>query len=159
MLKKFFYISLFIIMGCESKNDITTIYSRELIVFDFEELVRDNSVELTKIENDSLVRYKYKNLADSTKSMIFSYLKNQDKIYFGPEQFHLKEKIYLTEGLVFDKYETEPIPDGMGPLLFNKDYGVLAFDNGWGLQFHFLTENNKENFRLPIIYDYAEKIE
>ncbi|MBW8242071.1 hypothetical protein K1F50_04615 [Muricauda oceani] len=154
-MRKYLYLCLFILIGCKSKNDIVSIESRKLVVFDFEEMVRENQIELTRVESDSLIKYRYENLVDSTKSMSFQYLKHQDKIYFGPEQFYLKEKKYLVEESVFDKYETEPIPDGMGPLLFNKEYGVLAFDNGWGMQFHFVTKKNEKKFQLPIIYDFS----
>lgn len=129
--------------------------SRKLVVFDFKEMVRENQIELTKIENDSLIVYLYENLVDSTKSMSFQYVKHQNKIYFGPEQFYLKEKNSFVEELVFDKYETEPIPDGMGPLIFNQEYGVLTFENGWGMQFHYLTNKNEKKIHLPVIYDYS----
>ena len=121
-----------------------------MIVFESKNLVRNNPIELTKTENDSLIKYWYRNLVDSTKSMSFQYLKNQDKICFAVEQFHVKEKKYLSEETIFDIYETEPIVDGMGPLLFNKDYGILAFENGWGMEFHFLTKEYKSKFNLPI---------
>lgn len=149
-MKNFIYIYLFILVGCESKKEIVTVESRELIVFESKNLVRNNPIELTKTENDSLIKYWYRNLVDSTKSMSFQYLKNQDKICFAVEQFHLKEKKYLSEETIFDIYETEPIVDGMGPLLFNKDYGILAFENGWGMEFHFLTKEYKAKLNLPI---------
>ncbi len=53
----------------------------------------------------------------------------------------------------FDQYEPEPIPDGMGTLYFNKEYGVLGFINGWGYQIHFLSDQAKEEIKFPIFFD------
>lgn len=122
------------------------------MVFDLVKMVRDDRCEMTRIENDSSVIFKYKNLIDSTKSLEFSYLKADGVILFGPDKFVKVEDDVLIEELNFDRYELiEPYPDGMGPVIFNSEYGVLAFDNGWGMEFHLLSDKNKEEFELPLI--------
>ncbi|TMM50983.1 hypothetical protein FEE95_22035 [Maribacter algarum] len=154
-MKKLLYLGFAFLIGCsqsKKKNSVET-YSRQLIVYDLDSLVRTNNYELTKVEKDSSIAFIYKNLEDSTKNMVFDYSKYKEEIYFGPEQFELTEKEFLNSDINFDRYEpNEPIPDGMGNVLFNTHYGVLAFDNGWGMQFHYLTEENSKNLQLPLIF-------
>ena len=84
--------------------------------------------------------------------MAFHFVKNSNKIHFGPTKFDLKEKNIIKNKFNFDRYETEPISDTMGSLYFNKYYGILGFDNGWGMQFHYLSDENNELFNLPIFF-------
>lgn len=155
-MRKVIYIICFfgILIGCVNSNKKESIQkeNRELMVFDLYKLVRDDQCEMTRIENDSVVLFKYKNLIDSAKNLEFEYWKKESKIHFGPEQFVIAERSVLIGEDIFDRYEViEPIPDGMGPVIFNSEYGVLAFDNGWGMEFHLLSDKNKEEFELPLI--------
>ncbi|MEY8022140.1 hypothetical protein AB8P51_14980 [Muriicola sp. SD30] len=138
------------------KKEIVKVESRLLVVYEFDTITRINDYKLTIKEKDSFTRYEYQNLVDSTKNMDFHFVKNSNKIHFGPEEFNLEEKNIIKNKLNFDRYETEPIPDAMGSLYFNQDYGILGFDNGWGMQFHYLTKENKEQFKLPLFYKMDE---
>ncbi|SMG53679.1 hypothetical protein [Arenibacter troitsensis] len=158
-MKKLIYILLTIsILSCKEspKREIIKTDSRQLIVYDYDTIVRNNKYQLTKKERDSVIIYEYLNLVDSTKSMDFRFVKHTNKLHFGPIEFELKESNKVQTDFKFDSYETEPIPDSMGSVLFNKDYGILAFDNGWGMQFHYLTNDNMEEFDLPIFYKMAD---
>ncbi|MDC8003542.1 hypothetical protein POV27_05735 [Aureisphaera galaxeae] len=155
-MKRLFYLGILVLACCSEsqRKDFVEKEHRDLIVYDYDKLIRENQCELTRIEKDSIILFKYKNLVDSTKNMVFSFLKYKDLLYFGPNEFTLKERKYLVKEVAFDKYETEPIVDGMGPILFNAKYGILVMENGWGKQFHYLKENGPWNLELPILYDF-----
>jgi len=149
-----------ILFGCAKSKKQERIQTKngKLMVYDLDQLIRNNECEIIRIENDSSVIFKYKNLIDSTKSLQFSYLKADSMILFGPDKFVKTEDDVLIEELNFDRYELiEQYPDGMGPVIFNFEYGVLAFNNGWGMEFHLLTDKNKGKLKFPLIYKMEQK--
>ncbi len=150
----FIFLSCFFV-GCLTPIDkgITHIEPRILLVYDLDHLVRENDYTLTITQKDSLVMYDYKSEVDSTKNMSFKYLIDLNKIYFGPNEFSITGKSNYRTEYEFSTYNlTDQITDGMGDLIFSKEYGVLAFENGWGMQFHYLTKVNREIFDLPFFY-------
>tara|TARA_Y100001933_G_C18959739_1_gene547615 strand:+ start:908 stop:1390 length:483 start_codon:yes stop_codon:yes gene_type:complete len=154
-LKKIIYILIIVgLFSCNEpvKKEKVEVKSRLLLVYEFDTITRKNDYKLTIKDKDSFIRYEYQNLVDSTKNMAFHFVKNSNKIHFGPTEFDLKEKNIIKNKFNFDRYETEPIPDAMGSLYFNQDYGILGFDNGWGMQFHYLSDENNEQFDLPLFY-------
>ncbi|WP_157757612.1 hypothetical protein [Pseudalgibacter alginicilyticus] len=75
--------------------------------------------------------------------MDFKFDEKSQWIYFSGIAFKLVKKKYFFDSKLseskFDLYETvDKFDDGMGPALFNKDYGVLNIDNGWGKFFIYL---------------------
>ena len=154
-MKKLIYISILIgLFGCTEigKKEKIEIESRLLVVYEFDTIVRENDYKLTIKDRDSFIRYEYLNLVDSTKNMNFHFVKDVNKIHFGPVEFDLEERNIFQTTLEFDRYETEPIADAMGSLFFNRDYGILGLDNGWGMQFHYLTDKNIKQYDLPLFY-------
>ncbi|WP_299438268.1 hypothetical protein [uncultured Aquimarina sp.] len=154
-MRKIIYILVLIgLFSCNEpvKKEKVVIVSRLLAVYEFDTISRKNEYKLTIKDKDSFIRYEYQNLVDSTKNMAFHFVKKSNKIHFGPTEFELEEKNVIKRKFLFDRYETEPIPDGMGSIYFNQEYGILGFDNGWGMQFHYLSDENKEQFDLPLFY-------
>ncbi|WP_378184993.1 hypothetical protein ACE939_08905 [Aquimarina sp. W85] len=154
-MKKIIYVVISVaLFSCNkpAKKQIIEIVPRHLIVYEMDTIKRKDEYRLTIKNKDSSIRYEYINLLDSTKNMDFKFIKSSNKIHFGSTEFFLEEKNLIQNILNFDRYETESVTDGMGSLYFNVDYGVLGFDNGWGLQFHYLTEENKSQFDLPLFY-------
>lgn len=107
--------------------------------------------ELKIIEKDSVRIFKYNNLKDSTRIMSFRFNKLNLNLYFGADKFKVVESNNFQTEFNLDKYELiEPSMDGFGSVLFNKSYGVLAWDNNWGNQFYFVNEVNIDKIDLPI---------
>ena len=125
---------------------------RILYVYEVDSLKRKMEYELDIKEIDSMTIYKYRNLIDSTKNISFRFNKVKSYLYFGFEKFNIIEfDNYQTGAFTFDKYvSSEASIDGNGPILFNKNYGVLAWDNGWGNQYYFVTNTNQDDIKLPI---------
>jgi hypothetical protein len=111
---------------------------------------------LTILERDSVVIYNYRNKIDSIKNKNFRYLKYSDLLMAGPFQFNKIQSDRYPKTADFDLYNSDPsIMDGMGPLIFNKYYGILGFDNGMGTQYYFTNEETN-NIELPILYKPTE---
>ncbi|MBC3845863.1 hypothetical protein H8K90_05700 [Winogradskyella echinorum] len=155
-MRKIIYILISVgLFSCNEpakKQIIEEIVPRQLIIYEMDTIKRKDDYKLTIKNKDSLIQYEYINLVDSTKNMDFKFIKSSNKIHFGNTEFLLEEKNLIQNKYKFDRYETKPVTDGMGSLYFNLDYGVLGFDNGWGMQFHYLTEENKSQFDLPLFY-------
>ena len=143
-------------MGKRANTDLNIddgikIVNRILYVYEFDSLKTKTDYELKILERDSVRIFKYKNLKDSTRNMTFRFNKLNSNLYFGSDKFNVVESDNYRTEFNFDKYElTEPIMDGVGPILFNKTYGVLAWDNNWGNQFYFVNEVNIDKIDLPI---------
>ncbi|MGV6832045.1 MAG: hypothetical protein ACWA5P_10870 [bacterium] len=120
---------------------------RTLHVYDVETFQRFEDYQLDLKTTDSTFVYLYKNTNDSLKNMSFKYYKESKLLYFTGEPFQLIKSDYCfiksLSDTKFDLYETiEKYDDGMGPILFNKNYGVLNLDNGWGTFFIYLKSEN-----------------
>lgn len=125
---------------------------RNLIVFDFDSLLYKMNYELIIREKDSTIIYEYKNIIDSTKSKKFRYLKDFDRLQSGPSEFKKVESNRLSKILDFNLYNSDSsIMDGAGSIIFNKDYGVLGFEDGMGTQYYFINDITKY-IELPILH-------
>lgn len=103
------------------------------------------------MERDSIRIFIYNNLKDSTRNISFPFNKLAYNLNLGPDKFKVVETNNYRTEFNFDKYEsTERKMDGVGPILFNETYKVLAWDNNWGNQFYFVNEVNIDNIDLPI---------
>jgi hypothetical protein len=127
------------------------IVKRTLYVYAFDSLKSKMDYELKILERDSVRIFYYNNLKDSTRNMSFRFNKINSNLYFGSNEFNVAESNNYRTDFNFDKYKlTEPVMDGIDPILFNKTYGVLAWDNNWGNQFYFVNEVNIDRIDLPI---------
>jgi len=125
---------------------------RHLTVFDFDSLIYNADYELTIRERDSFIIYDYRNKIDSTKNKGFRYLKYSNLLFAGPSEFHKIDSDKFPKIFGFELYNSDPrIMDGAGPVIFNKVYGVLGFDNGMLTQYYFTNEETT-NIKLPILY-------
>ena len=128
-----------------------TVVNRSLYVYEFDSLKKQMEYELKIIERDSIKIFKYKSLKDSTRNMTFRFNQLNSKLSWGPEQFKLIEHHSYQANLNFDNYELiEPAIDASNPVLFNKTYGVLGWDNNWGNQFYFVDSITISKANLPI---------
>jgi len=159
-LKLVFIILLFISCKDLKKDEFITTEARILVGFRLNTYFKNNPIQLTRIENDSTIIFKYRNLADSTRILKFLYEKNKDRIWHDQIQFQLTTKQIQFSNIRFTKYEGDiNIDDGMGPILFNEKYGILAWDSGWGTQNHYLTKENFDELNLPIIFNINDLVE
>ncbi len=125
---------------------------RNLLVYEFDSIVKRMPYKLIITENDSAIIYSYKNLEDSRKDIGLQYQKQTASVFFAQQEFQLSIKNAFHTDISFDEFTlTEVVNDGEGPILFNPIYGVLGWDNGWGMQFYFLTVQNMESVNLPIL--------
>lgn len=134
-----------------NKDSRIKIVKRILYVYEYDSLKTKTDYELKIIEKDSVIIFKYNNLKDSTRIMSFRFNKLNLNLYFGADKFKVVESNNFQTEFNLDKYELiEPSMDGFGSVLFNKSYGVLAWDNNWGNQFYFVDEVNIDKIDLPI---------
>jgi hypothetical protein len=144
------------LLGKRANNDFKydnedEVAKRILYVYRFDSLKSKTEYNLKILERDSLRIFKYTNLEDSTRNLSFQFNKLNSNLYFWTEKFSVTEPNNYRAKFNFDKYNsTEPIIDGIGPILFNKTYGVLAWDNNWGSQFYFVNEVEINETDLPI---------
>ena len=123
------------------------IESRQLFVYSLDSLRRTYPYELTIEDRDSLLIYRYKNLEDSTRNMAFRYQKAEKELFFPPNPLVLEKEGVLIEDMKFDIFQDDAI-DGVGPVIFNEEYGLFGWHNGWGDYFFFMTQENE--YLLPI---------
>jgi len=158
-LKKTINILLIIFLfSCShtSKKETQRTEIRNLTVFEFDSLVSKADYELSIRERDSVIIYNYRNINDSTKNKDFRYLKHSDRLLAGPFEFEKTENHYYPNFENFNYYNSDPgIMDGMGPIIFNNEFGILGFDNGMGTQYYF-TNDLTEKIELPILYKRTE---
>ena len=126
---------IFISESCENVSK-TTFANRDLFINP------GNSQKLRKcimtLERETeLWKYHYDDIEDSERNIDLTYeLKSENLTFsfmnFEPINNSEFEILELSE-LPFKKYELiEPITDGTGPILFNKEYGILALGNVMG---------------------------
>ncbi len=106
--------------------------------------------KLTISENDSLIIYNYLNLNNVKKNLNFKFIKKNEQLWFA-DRFKIIENSTLSfkdiSNIEFKRYElSKPEVDGNGPFFFNRNYGVLNLDNGWGKQWLFLKEASNSIF-------------
>ncbi|MBO3100281.1 hypothetical protein [Gelidibacter pelagius] len=139
-----------------TKKETQRTETRNLTVFEFDSLVSKADYELSIRERDSVIIYNYKNINDSTKNKDFRYLKHSDQLLAGPFEFKKTENHHYPTFENFNYYDSDPgIMDGMGPVIFNDEFGVLGFDNGMGTQYYF-TNDSIGKIELPILYKQTE---
>ncbi|SFW61268.1 hypothetical protein SAMN05660313_02816 [Cellulophaga fucicola] len=125
---------------------------RNLTVFELDSLIYESEYELTIREKDSVITYSYRNKTDPNKNKGFRYLKNSDLLFAGPSEFYQIDSDKFPVIFGFELYHSDPtIMDAMGPVIFNKEYGVLGFDNGMLTQYYF-TNGKTDDIELPILY-------
>ena len=158
MKKTINILLILFIFSCSdsSKKETARTELRNLTVFEFDSLVSKADYELRIRERDSVIIYNYRNLNDSTKNQNFRYLKYSDILLAGPFEFIKTKNNYYPNFENFNYYNSDPgIMDGMGPVIFNNEFGVLGFDNGMGTQYYF-TNDLTEKIKLPILYKRTE---
>ncbi|KJD31007.1 hypothetical protein PW52_16890, partial [Tamlana sedimentorum] len=102
---------------------------------------------LIKTVRDSIIKYEYKSTTDSTRNLKVSYLTKNQEIQFDLTDYVKYESKTIRSNsnseIWFDMYEMkEPIIDGMSPVMFNKDYGILAIANPLGPSAFFMDKQN-----------------
>lgn len=102
---------------------------------------------LIKTVRDSIIKYEYRSTTDSTRNLKISYLtKNQELQFDFTDYKKYKTKVIQSNSnseIWFDNYEMkEPIIDGMSPIMFNKDYGILAITGPLGPTAFFMDKPN-----------------
>ena len=102
---------------------------------------------LIKTVRDSIIKYEYKSTTDSTRNLKASYLtKNQELQIDLTDYIKYDSKTIRSNSnseIWFDLYEMkEPIIDGISPIMFNKDYGILAIANPLGTSEFFMDKPN-----------------
>uniref|UniRef100_UPI002617A1CD hypothetical protein n=1 Tax=uncultured Aquimarina sp. TaxID=575652 RepID=UPI002617A1CD len=118
------------------------------------------------IYTDSIVKYHYYNLPDSTRITDVKFLPKTSQLFFGSFEFQkIKNDVYyngIFSNKGFDLYELkEPVVDGNGAMLFKENYGLLNIDNtAWGYQYLILpNEYSDQNLEREIIDHLKSKNE
>jgi hypothetical protein len=104
---------------------------------------------------DSVITFNYTSQKDSSKVIDIEFYLKSNIFNFGGENFILsKSKIIYKDkisGMDFYYYVLEnPSIDGTGPILFNKDYGLLAIFNVFGPMLIFRKENDINNYNEDV---------
>ena len=123
--------------------------SRVIYSFERDSLVTEESYKLHILNDDTIWVYRYINTSDSRKNMTFRFNTKTGVLKFGPFDFKKAERNFFSNRKLsstnFDLYELKvPVIDGNGPMLFNKEYGVLNVDNtSWTYQYLLLPERQE----------------
>lgn len=151
---KIYILLILITFSCSESKEKETERTemRKLTVFELDSLIYKSEYELTIQEKDSFITYSYRNKTDPNKNKEFRYLKYSDLLFAGPSEFYKIESDKFPKIFGFELYHSDPrIMDAMGPVMFNKEYGVLGFDNGMLTQYYFTNEET-DKIELPILY-------
>jgi hypothetical protein len=148
---------LFVFISC-SKGTKTTYKKRVAYEFDLDSLKKVHDYNLIIEEQDSIIKYAYENVLDSTKNINFKFFPNSNRILFS--FFELKEdktSNYINDSLsasAFNLYKLKDnVMDGDRAMFFNKDYGLLNIDTGWRMKLVILkNQDNLEEAKNIIDY-------
>ena len=142
----FFYVQK---RYAESPTELKSIYteSRYLSGFSNDSLKLRTEYLLIKTVSDSIINYDYRSVTDSTRNLKVSYLTKSQKLQFDLTDYKKYEtktfQSNTNSEIWFDKYEMEePIIDGMSPVMFNLEYGILAIANPLGPSAFFMDKPN-----------------
>lgn len=99
---------------------------------------------LIKTVSDSIITYDYKSEMDSSRDLKVSYLTKNKKLQFALTDYKkYEENTFEVNGIWFDKYDiTEPIVDGISPIIFNEEYGILAITGPLNPTLFFMEKSN-----------------
>ena len=142
----FFFFTF--IAGCSRNKKTVEVERRVLYDFYLDSLKRNYSYTLTVVHKDSIINYEYINMDDSEKNISIEYNLHKGIISFYDVEFEIYEKNQYFDSEVsskrFDLYRLKRfVDDGNGPMLFNRDYGLLNIDNGWGTILLFFQDTSK----------------
>ncbi|WP_276166684.1 hypothetical protein [Zobellia alginiliquefaciens] len=115
--------------------------------------------QLIKTIGDSVIEYEYLSKIDTTRNFKAHYNKSQSELILGFTGYKKEEDNRLINRDIsnygFDSYvHIKPEIDGMGPILFNKKYGILAIGNPLGPAAAF-TDNKPE---FNVVYRIFERL-
>ena len=162
-MKKVIYIIILslIFVSCSDRNQKkkTVTETRFLSGISNDSLKIRTEYQLIKIITDSVIEYEYLSKIDSTRNFKAHYNKSQSELVLGFTGYKKKEvNRFINQDISnygFDSYgHIKPQIDGMGPILFNQDYGILAIGNPLGPAAAF-TDNKPE---FNVIYQIFEKL-
>lgn len=95
-------------------------------------------------ENDSVIKYTYKNLKDAKKDLRFSYDKSSKELIFVFDKFtSLNSPVYLNEQIYKEGFTTYR-SENYSKVLYHRRYGILGITHYEGPHFVFLPERNIE---------------
>ena len=162
LIKIIYILGLLLTLGScsESKSKKHTITeSRFLSGISNDSLKIRTEYLLVKTITDSVIEYEYLSKIDSTRNFKAHYNKSQSELVLGFTGYKKKEvNRFINQDISnygFDSYgHIKPQIDGMGPILFNQDYGILAIGNPLGPAAAF-TDNKPE---FNVIYQIFEKL-
>lgn len=162
MIKIIYILGLLLTLGSCSESTSkkhTITESRFLSGISNDSLKIRTEYLLVKTIIDSVIKYEYLSKIDSTRNFKAYYNKYQSELILGFTGYKKTEDNRLVNRDIsnygFDSYvHIEPEIDGMGPILFNHKYGILAIGNPLGPAAAFT--DNKPEFNL--IYQIFEKL-
>ncbi|WP_418604408.1 hypothetical protein [Hwangdonia sp.] len=142
-------IVLLVSLSCSNskKKKSTIIESRYLYSSTLDSIKMRTEFKLVKTITDTLIHYKYKSESDSTRNFEIYYKLKTESLFLNSEEYKIfKENSlqYLENPEVwFDDYRmAEPIIDGIEPIMFNSEYGILAITGALNPTHFFLAKKN-----------------
>ena len=141
-----FILAAIFFSNCSTSSDNQT-FERTAVIYNGLEEKREEKFT-ANVGSKKNLTYKYVSQTDSTKTVTIKVGKDS-QLYFGPDEFILSDRPGLkAESLsddLFNYYELkDPVTDGTGPILFNRDYGLLGINNVFGPTIIFLNDKNLE---------------
>ncbi|AXT63370.1 hypothetical protein D1816_24510 [Aquimarina sp. AD10] len=150
---KIIFLILLICVSCTNsdKQKSTTKEKRYLCGFSNDSLKIRTEYTLTKTITDSIIKFDYSSHTDSLRDFNVEFKKHKNKLVFTQNEYEKSEINRFKNNRIsikhFDSYTfIKPEIDGMSPVLFNENYGVLAIGNPLGPSAIFLKK--KEEFEL-----------
>ncbi|SMP26534.1 hypothetical protein SAMN06265375_1092 [Muriicola jejuensis] len=146
---KYLYIifALLILSSCGDSSELVT-QDRILHVYVSDSLQGRYKYKL-KIVKDSLLKYNYENITDSSKNMTFSYDAKNELLLFAGDKYEIlrKDKLHIPQlkNYFFSFYNnSSSAMDITDPIIFDKDYGVLAIGNSMAPNFIYLEDDDEK---------------
>ncbi|WP_271785380.1 hypothetical protein [Aquimarina algiphila] len=162
-LKKLIYILSIILIqaSCSDSNQKkrTVTETRFLSGISNDSLKIRTEYKLVKTITDSVMEFDYISVTDSTRNFSVSFKKHQSELILGFTRYKINKNNDLNN-IIISNYQFEsyihitPEIDGMGPILFNQNYGILAIGNPLGPAAAFTK--NKPKFE--VVNEIFEKL-
>ena len=140
-------LSILLAIGCNEQIATTSNVKIYSYVFWGDTIPKIVPYELIVNENDSLKKFEYSNLTNPRKSILLTYIKENQTLKFGMYEYHIDTMIeHSLKSLdnpkfrVFDLRDAS-VADATGPIVLDLDYGLLLIKNSFGTDFVFLADS------------------
>lgn len=150
--KLFLFLFLLLVSCSSGKRKNKSLY---FYVFESDKILRITPYKLNIMDSDSILSYEYKPLSDSRKSIGLSYYPSKNEIAWYGGKLQMIDSVFNSSILDFlGDYEfrcyRQNRTDGTGPVLFDKEFGIVSLFNVLGPDFIILNDSNSKEKAMEL---------